>query len=430
MIVREGNIRIRIWRNATRHKARPYEAWEFRYRREDGKPQRVSRASKTEAIAKAREIARVLSVAGGVQLDPLEGGDYRNGKINLQCLDLSIAQATHRLKGWMRRAKEAGCKSNAEQLEFIDMAVDARAKHHRGASTHTIGEIVAELLEFKRQDGASAEHRKDLKSRLTRLVTDHKDQKLPDLTAPRMEDWLRSLNVGNRSRKNFRSALSNLVGFARSRGYLPRDWEPMKSVAMPKQAPPKRGIFTPEEFAWLLNSCTRSIVPVLLLGSFAGLRQSETLLVKWSDIDWEAGHIRVPEEGKTGGRLAPLLDNLRAWLEPLKAEGPIVAISGDGIAKAIVRSVARTNAALKKQCVTWSLKWPHNGPRHSYASYRCAITRNVAQVADEMGHSIRELQKSYRNHKATPAQARAWFEIRPAKSENVLQLPLLEAMSG
>src|SRR5689334_3425688 len=91
--------------------------------------------------------------------------------------------------------------------------------------------------------------------------------------------------------------------------------------------------------------------------------------------------------------------------------------------------VAKTNKVLESQLITWRITWPRNGPRHSFASYRCALTRDVAKTADEMGHSIRELARSYRNQKATPKDAKAWFEIRPARAENVMELPLLQAMT-
>ena len=229
------------------------------------------------------------------------------------------------------------------------------------------------------------------------------------------------MDIDNRTRRNYRGSLVNLVKFVKSRGYAPDTFDPMKAVPTPKVGKAKRGVFKPEEMRLLLKHCARSLIPVLAIGAFAGLRQSEVLLLDWGDVDWKAGRIRVPEEGKTGGRLAPLHDNLRAWLEPLRGQGPVVTVSTSTVNNAIPRTIRKVNRELAGQLSRTRIKWVHNGPRHSYASYRCAQTRDVALVSDEMGHSIGELKRHYRNQKVTPEEATAWFALLPSKAENVLE---------
>jgi hypothetical protein len=53
-----------------------------------------------------------------------------------------------------------------------------------------------------------------------------------------------------------------------------------------------------------------------------------------------------------------------------------------------------------------------NGLRHSFCSYRLAQTNNAAQVALEAGNSPTMIFRHYREL-VTPAQAEAWFSIRP-----------------
>jgi len=204
----------------------------------------------------------------------------------------------------------------------------------------------------------------------------------------------------------------------------------MKAVAVPKLAKPNPGVFKPEAMKLLLAHCSDSLLPVLAIGCFAGLRQSEILLLDWSDVHWKEGRIRVPEEGKTGGRLAPLPDNLRAWLEPLSGTGPVVKLSASGVSKAIARTVTKANSALKSQASRWTIAWPHNGPRHSYASYRCAQARDVALVSDEMGHDIGQLKRFYRNQRVTPEEAASWFALVPERASNVLEFDFANDIAG
>jgi hypothetical protein len=53
-----------------------------------------------------------------------------------------------------------------------------------------------------------------------------------------------------------------------------------------------------------------------------------------------------------------------------------------------------------------------NGLRHSYASYRLAIKKDVAAVALEMGNSPRKLFQNYREL-VTAAEAKRWFATFP-----------------
>lgn len=56
--------------------------------------------------------------------------------------------------------------------------------------------------------------------------------------------------------------------------------------------------------------------------------------------------------------------------------------------------------------------WPKDVLRHTYASYRNATLRNLAALAEEMGTSVRILEKHYHNPRAE-AEGQQWFALRP-----------------
>ncbi len=67
---------------------------------------------------------------------------------------------------------------------------------------------------------------------------------------------------------------------------------------------------------------------IIALARYGGLRTpSETLSIKWADIDWESGRMHVPEpkmehhKGR-GVRVCPLFPELRRVLEKARAEAP------------------------------------------------------------------------------------------------------------
>jgi hypothetical protein len=53
-----------------------------------------------------------------------------------------------------------------------------------------------------------------------------------------------------------------------------------------------------------------------------------------------------------------------------------------------------------------------NGARHSFISYRCAESRDIARVADECGNSVGTIKAHYRQL-VTAADAERFFKIRP-----------------
>ncbi len=424
--VRVGIAKIRIWENSTQRKdGRRYQSWEFEYKDENGQRRRCNRADKETARAEARAIAGKIAEGAGAAWSAEETAAFRAVKTNLFGCNVTPEVATWQYRKARERLATIGRESIEEAVEFFV------THHHGGICDKTIDQVIEELLQVRKRDGANWRHLKDLKSHLERFSREVKCR-LQDVTALVVDRWLSELpkaegkgrvgDVGNRTRMNYRASLSNFFRFAQERGYVPKNFDPIKSVKVPKVAKPKRGVLRPEELTRLLASCRDTLRPVLAVGSFAGLRQSEVLLLDWGDIDWQENRIRVPEEGKTGGRLAPLHPNLRAWLEPIRRRhGRIVSITQSGVSNGIKAAVAKANKKLAAEASRWRITWPHNAPRHSYASYRCALTRNVGLVADEMGHSISELRRSYRNQKVTPEEAEAWFAILPGKAANVLE---------
>lgn len=102
---------------------------------------------------------------------------------------------------------------------------------------------------------------------------------------------------------------------------------------------------------------------------------------------------------------------VRAWLEPLRGSMG----AGDAIAAGNVEhAIEGLNEGL----------WVRNGPRHSFGTYRVAVTRNVAQVALELGNSPEEVKKDYDDVRL-PGEGREWFSLAPG----VVHLEKLRGMA-
>jgi len=152
--------------------------------------------------------------------------------------------------------------------------------------------------------------------------------------------------------------------------------------------------------------------------AFAGLRNAEIQRLDWSQVREDFIEIKAKNSKTNARRLVPISKNLKAWLAPRrKATGKVCFFAN--VNKQIVKLVGEINSKGKKQKLKDTFQWKHNALRHSFISYRVALTQNVDQVALEAGNSPRVIFASYREL-VTPEQAKSWFAVAPAKMENVV----------
>jgi integrase len=160
------------------------------------------------------------------------------------------------------------------------------------------------------------------------------------------------------------------------------------------------------------------MVPYLAIAAFAGLRAAEIDRLDWSEVNLAERFIELKaSKAKTASRrLAPIPDNLLAWLTPYAQPfGPVCNFE---------RSDKQLFYYLAPKA---GLKWKRNGLRHSFISYRLAVVKDVGAVSLEAGNSAQMIFKHYRQL-VTEKQGNEWFSIKPGESAaNVIPLPAAAA---
>ena len=311
------------------------------------------------------------------------------------------------------RSLESAATEIAEAVKMLGNrtslveAVRFYVKHHpTSLPKKTVREVVDEMIAAKKADGMSARYVSDLESRLGRFARECAGL-LSDMTSKDLKDWLNSLGVGARGRNNFRALLIALFNFAKSSGYLPKN-QPTEadSITKAKDAASAIEIFTPKDLAKLLEHADASLVPYLALGAFSGLRTAELQRLIWQEVKLEQGFIEVTAgKAKTAQRrLVPIQPNLALWLQPYaRPSGQVFDLS----------TINQKAAGFSKKL---GIPWPHNGLRHSYASYRLAKCKSAAEVALEMGNSPRMIFQHYREL-VTVTDAENWWGIVPLANQ-------------
>ena len=399
MPVTHGSVTVRVHRIA---KKSGYVYFQIRHY-VDGERRTKSCSHLAEAEKQAKEIAKKMHEGEGrvIHLQGLDRTAYLQAKAALGPIQIRLDLAAHEYR--LCHDLLAGRASIVEAVRhFADTKTEP-------VTPKPVLEIVKELLEVRGKEGSSKVHLKDLGGRLNRFAAKFTGP-LASVSATQIHDFILALDLEPRTRNNFRTAISNLVGFARQRRYVPRQYNPLSEVPVAKEIRRPVEIFTVDEMTKLLQHAKPTLVPFLGLIAFGALRHEEAARLDWSD--YMNGHIRVRAEIAKcrEPRLVPVQENLSAWLAPFsKPSGP-------------VQPFVNVTNELVDLAKASNVKWKHNVLRHSFGSYRLAVTQDPQKVAYEMGNSVRMVFRHYRAL-VTEDEGKRWFAIMPTVAPNIIALP-------
>lgn len=258
----------------------------------------------------------------------------------------------------------------------------------------------------------------NVSDRLKRFAEDFGDRPIPSITSQEIDRWLSSLRsrrdsvrnpepalLSPQTRNAYRAILNGLFKYAAApaRGWCERN--PVSDLEPEHVKTGEPEAYTVPQVSTIMATALESkpdLVPVLALGFFSGLRVSEAADTELAKL---GSGTEFRTDGKTGPRQAPLTPAGKAWLaaQP-RREG-----------KAWTKPRWTLHDEVRELFELAKVEQIHNGARHSFISYRCAETRNIAAVADECGNSVGTIKAHYRNL-VTAAEAKKYFAIRPAKA--------------
>jgi integrase len=298
-------------------------------------------------------------------------------------------------------------KTLADYGKTINDAAAFYVDHLERVRRHgvTVAQLANEVLDAKRRDGRAPMYLADLRKRLTRFCQDFGDRPIASITVEELDDWLRALPLSPKSRANYRANVGVLFSYATKRRIF--DMNPILHTEKPKLIDSPPDIFTVNELRALLDEAQRtepSVVPMLAIAAFAGIRDAELKRIDWSEVDQNRGHVEI-KAGKAKSarrRIVEMQPNLREWLRPYAGmTGPVVP----------------PNARKKLDLIRKTAKlerWPNNGLRHSFASYRLAAINDAPRVAAELGHTSPQMLYSTYREVVRPEEAERYWRIEPA----------------
>jgi integrase len=358
-----------------------------------GKRKFESCSDETQAIKLAEKKAQILSTFGarvaGTSGDQMS--EFVRVSDLLKPFSVTLGAAVDRVAGWLTKLGT---------LEAIDRALIAGPVQAGVIVKRTVPAAVTEMLIQKKSNGVSDMYYKDMKYRLENKFAVAFTCNVDTLTTSQLQTWLDGRKMPAQTYMNFYRLLNVFFEFCLARNYCAVN--PLAKVESRKVRGGDIAIYSPVEMQKLLSKASDEFKPMLLFGGFAGLRTEEFKRMTWDAVDIVTGNIVIGKDrAKTGSRrVVPMSANLVAWLEPYKNKTGLVWTDGD------------IHHAQKRLGQLAGVPWKKNGLRHSFCTYRLAVTGDYARTAFEAGNTPKVIQGHY-NALATPQSAREWFAIMP-----------------
>lgn len=418
-VLRNGDVAVKIYRNKGHVRGQNFRTFVVSYYA-NGRRQLRRFTEFPTAYAEADRIAsqKAQGTLGAAALNPKDRVSLEQSLALLSKTDGVSSTSVARLVEIVRDYAAARVHV-PKDVTFSEIALFYKHKHPTNVPRKTVAEVVTEFIVDRKSAGCSAIHVHDLNIRLGQFS---KAFTVPIMAVnpTHVQQWIYGLknhknknDTSARTKENMLRQIVSLFNFARRQKYVPTELAvEISEIPAPKKQPAPIGVYTPDEISDILTAADAEIVPALAIAAFAGLRLAEVARLDWREVRL-ADKLIVVEANKAktaARRLAPISDNLAAWLTShAKRSGPVNPCQeqlnnvGNALGDRFERAAARAKVT-----------WKRNGFRHSYISYRVAVLKDVPAVALECGNSPQVIFSNYRAL-ATEAEGKSWFGIMPPK---------------
>ncbi|MBL4871861.1 MAG: site-specific integrase [Rhodobacteraceae bacterium] len=203
--------------------------------------------------------------------------------------------------------------------------------------------------------------------------------------------------VSNATVNRYHAALGHALKVAEMQyGWIERN--PMRKVPKLKEPQGRVRYLEEEELSRLMNACSKStnkfLFIIVLIAVTTGMRKSEILNLKWSDVNLDRG-IAVIEEPKNGQRRsAPLLPQIAEKLHAVKEEisqKSVYLFPGRSNLNPIDIKSSWYRAIAEAQVEDFRF----HDLRHTAASYLAMDGASVPQLAAVLGHRSHQMAARY-----------------------------------
>ena len=241
--------------------------------------------------------------------------------------------------GPTRRSKRIGTKqefpTKAAAWKEVK-SLEIQAKPPDGDKGDTVRSVVARY-EAERMPSRQSTARVYRSFLNNHVLPKWADTRIQDVQPRPVELWLRELPLSPKSKTHVRSLMHGLVEFAMWSGLLDITRNPVslvRNIGATRKVRKARSL-TAEQFHALLRELQEPFGTMALLSVCLGLRFSETLALRWGDVDWLGsslsirrgivnqivGDVKTQGSAKTFHLAGELLERLKSWKQSSQFSG-------------------------------------------------------------------------------------------------------------
>jgi integrase len=303
-------------------------------------------------------------------------------------------------------SREGLTKREAEAAMRRQIQLVTSAQSQERISVAEAGDRLVELLELKGRKPSTIEAVRSALS--VHLVPQFGDQALDRIDVAAVERFIaaeRRAGMAPKSIRNYLGVLHSIFELAIGKGWSREN--PVKRAAKPEgTGSPEIRFLTVEEVEALLVAVPDDVLgsieaTLYLTAAMTGLRQGELIGLRWRDVDWLAGKVRVRRayvrgtygttKSHRGFRAVPLADRVGAELEALSQRSAFTAdddlvfghpLSGAPLDRSKVRK--RFKSALRAAKLR-DVRF--HDLRHTFGTRMAAVGVPMRTIQEWMGHA-------------------------------------------
>lgn len=156
------------------------------------------------------------------------------------------------------------------------------------------GKKVLEITKNNRNEFSQKEETQ----RFNRLCETFGDMNIEDIRVSHIVQWQNDCGLAPKTVKNYRSIFNQIMEMAHYDELIKKN--PLKFVKTPKKIFKQVLVFNQDEMKILIDNSTGQFKNVLMFNFFAGLRGSELIALRWSNIDFTLNTVTIDTRIREG----------------------------------------------------------------------------------------------------------------------------------
>ena len=191
------------------------------------------------------------------------------------------------------------------------------------------GEMILQITSTNRNKFSQKEELQ----RFNTLCKTFGDMDLTQIKVSHIVKWQNECGFAPKTIKNYRSTMNMVLEMALCDEIITKN--PLRFVKAPKKVYKEIHVFNQDEIKILISTATGQLKNLLMFNFFAGLRGSELIALKWSDIDFKSETIRIAkrvrqkDEDITKSKRVRIIDMLPQAKLALKNQQRLTALNSE-----------------------------------------------------------------------------------------------------